>query len=67
MSPSRKLTFSKSECTGGEEMPSTRRIDRVEPDVRVLRIREWKRRKLNRSQWRRISAIVWEEEKKILQ
>jgi hypothetical protein len=38
--------------------------DSVERDVRFLRIREWKGKKLNGSQWRRISAIVRAKKKK---
>jgi hypothetical protein len=54
ISPCRKLTFSKPEGTRRAGRPSLRWLDSIEKVLRLLGIRGWKTKALDRSLWRRI-------------
>jgi hypothetical protein len=54
ISPCRKLTFSKPQGTRRAGRPSLRWLDSVEKDLRLLGIRGWKTKALDRNLWRRI-------------
>jgi hypothetical protein len=54
ISPYRKLTFSKPEGTRRAGRPNLRWLDSVEKDLRLLGIRGWKTKALDRNLWRRI-------------
>jgi hypothetical protein len=53
-SPCRKLTVHRPEGTGRVGRPAIGWLDSIEEDLKIMGIRNWKRRTQDRDQWRAI-------------
>jgi hypothetical protein len=53
-SPCRKLTLHKPEGTGRVGAPAIRWLDSIEEDLKIIGVRNWRRRTQDRDQWRAI-------------
>ena len=54
MRPCRKLTVLKPECTRRVGESKLRRLESVEEDLKMMGVRSWRRKSLDREQWRAV-------------
>jgi hypothetical protein len=53
--PCRKLNLNKPEGTRRVGKPAVRRLDSIEGDVKIMVVRNWRRKTQDRDQWRAIA------------